>query len=164
MELTKEQEEIGKGNFSSAVSVSRRDFIKGAAAGTAGLGAAYFGYAALEGEPVKTGFIGTGDEGNVLITQHPPAYMDIVAIADLRPTNLDRAIHGDGNEARVGLTQEAGTGQGREDSAFCQSQGAAGGQRRAGFGSGRHRRARSASISRSPWSVCKQGCTSSARS
>jgi predicted dehydrogenase len=108
MELTPEQEAIGKSNFSTAVSITRRDFLKGAAAGGAGLGAMYFGYKQLEGEPVKTAFIGTGDEGNVLITEHPQKYMDIVAIADLRPSNLKRAIHGDGNDARIGLTRKLG--------------------------------------------------------
>jgi predicted dehydrogenase len=57
---------------------------------------------------VKVAFIGTGDEGNVLITQHPPAYMDIVAIADLRPTNRKRAFLGDGNEHRIGLIKKLG--------------------------------------------------------
>ena len=54
------------------------------------------------------GVIGTGDEGNILITQHPPKFMDIVAIADLRPTNQRRGIHGDKNEHRVGLTEKLG--------------------------------------------------------
>ncbi|MEZ6064546.1 MAG: Gfo/Idh/MocA family oxidoreductase [Planctomycetaceae bacterium] len=73
-----------------------------------GLGAAYFGYSQLEGSPVKTAFIGTGDEGNILLTQHPPAYMEIVAIADLRPSNLKRGIQGDGNEHRMGLAEKLG--------------------------------------------------------
>ena len=68
----------------------------------------YFGYEKLSGDPVKVGMIGTGDEGNILITQHPPEYMDIVAIADIRPTNLQRALHGDGNEHRVGLIKKLG--------------------------------------------------------
>ncbi|MAG92369.1 MAG: dehydrogenase [Planctomycetaceae bacterium] len=106
--LTPEQIQIGKDNFNEAVNTSRRTFIKGAAAATTGLGALYFGYKELEGERVKVGFIGTGDEGNVLITQHPPEYMNVVAIADLRPANRDRAFHGDGNEHRVGLIKKLG--------------------------------------------------------
>src|SRR5690606_29734816 len=66
------------------------------------------GYDKLKGKPVKFGIIGTGDEGNILITQHPPEYMDIVAIADIRPTNRHRAMHGDGNEHRVGLIEKLG--------------------------------------------------------
>ena len=108
MVLTPEQEKIGKENFSSAVSVSRREFLKGAAAGGVGLGALYFGYSELNGDPVRTAVIGTGDEGNVLITQHPPKYMQIVAVADLRPSNLDRAFVGSDNEARIGLNRKLG--------------------------------------------------------
>lgn len=108
MQLTPEQEQIGKDNFNEAVAFSRRDFIVGAAAASTGLGATYFGYEKLKGEPVKVGFIGTGDEGSVLITQHPPEYMEIVAIADLRPTNRHKAFHGHGNEHRVGLIDKLG--------------------------------------------------------
>jgi predicted dehydrogenase len=106
--LTAEQEQIGRENFSGAVGVTRRDFLAGVGAGAAGLGAAYFGYSKLAGEPVRVGFIGTGDEGGILITQHPPKYMDIVAIADLRPTNRDRAFTGDNNDDRVGLIRKLG--------------------------------------------------------
>ncbi|MEZ6147583.1 MAG: Gfo/Idh/MocA family oxidoreductase [Planctomycetaceae bacterium] len=108
MELTPEQQKLGKENFSTAVSVSRRDFLKGAVAGSTGLGAAYFGYEELKGEPVRTAFIGTGDEGNILLSEHPPKFMDVVAIADLRPSNQKRAIHGDGNDARIGLIRKVG--------------------------------------------------------
>ncbi|MCA9111193.1 MAG: Gfo/Idh/MocA family oxidoreductase, partial [Planctomycetaceae bacterium] len=108
MELTPEQQKLGKENFSTAVSVSRRDFLKGAVAGSTGLGAAYFGYEELKGEPVRTAFIGTGDEGNILLSEHPPKFMDVVAVADLRPSNQKRAIHGDGNDARIGLIRKVG--------------------------------------------------------
>ena len=83
MQLTPEQEMIGRDNFHEAVAVSRRSFLVGAAAAVPTLGAAYFAYGALKGDPIKVGFIGTGDEGSVLLTQHPPDYMNIVAIADL---------------------------------------------------------------------------------
>ncbi|MBS0261158.1 MAG: Gfo/Idh/MocA family oxidoreductase, partial [Planctomycetes bacterium] len=107
MIFSPEEREIGKQNFEDAVGVSRRAFIKTAAAAPA-LGAFYFGYEKLKGSPVKVGFIGTGDEGSVLLTQHPPEYMEIVGIADLRPTNLKRALTGDGNEHRVGLIKKLG--------------------------------------------------------
>ena len=107
MNLTPEQREIGKQNYSDAVDVSRRSFLKAAAAAP-GLGAAYFGYSKLQGNPLRVGFIGTGDEGSVLITHHPADYMDIVAIADLRPSNRKRAFTGDGNDDRVGLTKKLG--------------------------------------------------------
>jgi predicted dehydrogenase len=113
MALTPEQEQIGKENFSGAVEavgpgLTRRDAIKAAAAGGLGLGAAYFGYKELSADPVRVGFIGTGDEGSILMTEHPPKYMDIVAVADLRPTNRQRAFTGDGNEHRVGLVKKLG--------------------------------------------------------
>ncbi|MCA9079403.1 MAG: Gfo/Idh/MocA family oxidoreductase, partial [Planctomycetaceae bacterium] len=119
MALTPEQEQIGKENFAGAVNksmeleqnpakVTRRDAIKAAAAVGAGLGVAYFGYEEMKGEPVKVAFIGTGDEGGVLMSQHPPKYMDIVAVADLRPTNRERAFKGDGNDVRMGLVRKLG--------------------------------------------------------
>jgi predicted dehydrogenase len=107
MVLTPEQEQIGRENFSGAV-VTRRDFLAGVTAGAAGLGTMYFGYAQLQGEPVRVGVIGTGDEGNILITQHPPKYMNIVAVADLRPSNQARAFTGDPNDDRVGLVRKLG--------------------------------------------------------
>ncbi|MEX0715173.1 MAG: Gfo/Idh/MocA family oxidoreductase, partial [Planctomycetaceae bacterium] len=103
MQLTPEQREIGTRNFNEAVSVTRRDLLKGAAAATAGLGALYFGYGKLDGGRVKTAFIGTGDEGGILINEHPADYMEIVAVCDIRPTNRKRAKTGDGNDARRGL-------------------------------------------------------------
>ncbi len=108
MQLTPEQKQLGKDNFNEAVGFSRREFLTGAAAAGTGLGAYYFGYEKLKGEPVRVGFIGTGDEGSVLLTQHPPEYMDIIAVADIRPTNLMRALHGDGNDDRVGLIKKLG--------------------------------------------------------
>src|SRR5580704_6292808 len=114
MQLTPEQIQVGSENFNRVSSglndanVTRRDFIKAAAAGTVGLGAAYFGYEKLKGDRVRVGFIGTGDEGNILLTQHPPEYMNIVAVADLRPSNRVRAMVGDGNEDRMGLIRKLG--------------------------------------------------------
>ncbi|MEX1097678.1 MAG: Gfo/Idh/MocA family oxidoreductase [Planctomycetales bacterium] len=103
MQLTPEQREIGTRNFNEAVAFSRRDLLKGAAAATTGLGALYFGYGKLDGSRVKTAFIGTGDEGSILINEHPADYMEIVAVCDIRPTNLKRAKTGDGNAVRRGL-------------------------------------------------------------
>jgi predicted dehydrogenase len=111
MQLTPEQQRIGKDNFHEAVSFTRRSFLVGAAAAVPTLGAAYFGYSHLSGNPVKVGFIGSGDEGSVLLTQHPPEYMDIVAVADLRESNRLRALHGDGNDNRMGLIRKLGREQ-----------------------------------------------------
>src|SRR5687768_15680003 len=108
MDLTAEQIEVGKDNYNQAVGQTRRDFLAGVAAGGAGVGAAYFGYRKLQGSPVKFGWIGTGDEGNILLTQDPTdsGYMDVVAVADIRPTNRKRVMHGDGNDDRIGLRRK----------------------------------------------------------
>jgi predicted dehydrogenase len=110
MQLTQEQLDIGKDNFNEAVGFSRRTFIQGAAASGAGLGAYYFGYKALTGDRVRVAFIGTGDEGSVLINEHPNKYMEVVAIADLRPENRKKAFVGDPRnpEARMGLVRKLG--------------------------------------------------------
>jgi predicted dehydrogenase len=86
-----------KANFQQAV-LSRREFLGGSlaagAVSAAGLGAFYYGYHKLN-DPLRVGMIGTGDEGNVLIGAHTPDYLNIVAIADIRPYNIHRAFHGD---------------------------------------------------------------------
>ncbi len=116
LELTAEQRQIGKDNFHEAVGVTRRDFIKGVgAAGVvsgAGLGAMYFGYGKVT-DPVRVGVIGTGDEGNVLIGGCTPEYVQVVAIADIRPSSVHRAFWGDwaspaAREARPGLIKQYG--------------------------------------------------------
>jgi predicted dehydrogenase len=110
MNLTPEQREIGKQNFYEAVGSdpNRRDVLKGLAAGTVAfgsLGAMYFGYGAKVDSPLRVGIIGTGDEGSVLIGAINPEYLDVVAIADIRPFNQHRAFHGDQDNigARPGL-------------------------------------------------------------
>ena len=111
MNLTPEQRDIGKQNFYEAVgsNPNRRDVLKGMiAAGVvagASVGAMYFGYGAKVDEPLRVGIIGTGDEGSVLIGALNPAYIDVVAIADIRPYNQHRAFHGDQDNigARPGL-------------------------------------------------------------
>lgn len=96
--LSAEQRTTGRDNYYEAIGVTRRDFIKGvAAAGVvsgAGLGAMYFGYGKVN-DPVRVGIIGVGDEGNVLLGACNPDYIDIKAIADIRPSSIHRAFHGD---------------------------------------------------------------------
>ncbi len=108
MELTPEQIQLGKDNFNEAIGFTRRDVLKTAAVGAVGLGALYFNYEKLNGKPVRCGFIGGGDEANVLITEHPSDYMEIVAIADPRPANIDRSFKGSHPEARIGFNKKLG--------------------------------------------------------
>ncbi|MBM4005410.1 MAG: Gfo/Idh/MocA family oxidoreductase [Planctomycetes bacterium] len=98
MNLTPEQRAIGKDNYYEAIGVTRRNFMKEiAAAGAvtgAGLGGMYYQYQKI-GDPLRVGVIGTGDEGQVLIGAVNPDFVQVVAIADIRPYNIHRAFHGD---------------------------------------------------------------------
>jgi predicted dehydrogenase len=121
MNITPEQRTIGKENFYEALGYTRREFLAGtvaaAATGGAGLGAMYFGYGATVERPLRIGIIGTGDEGGVLIGSLNPDYVDVVAIADIRPYNRHRAFHGDVNNpaARPGLMKQYGWSQAEAD-------------------------------------------------
>jgi predicted dehydrogenase len=42
----------------------------------------------MEGNPVRAGLIGGGDEGGVLVGEHNPDYLQFIAVCDLRPSNL----------------------------------------------------------------------------
>lgn len=99
MKLTPEEEAVGRENFYAAAGFTRRDFLKGSlAAGVVsggGLGAFYFGYEKSIAKPLRVGVIGCGDEGNVLIGAITPEFIDVVAIADIRPYNIHRTFHGD---------------------------------------------------------------------
>ncbi len=108
MNLTPDQRAAGRANFAE---VSRRDFLKaGVAAGVVaggGLGAFYFGYETALGSPVRVGVIGTGDEGGVLIGALNPNFLEVRAIADIRPYNVWRAFHGD-NSSELALENRPG--------------------------------------------------------
>lgn len=111
LNLSADEKALGRANFSDVTNdLTRRGFMKSmvvaggavAVAGTAG----YFGYQKFDGKPVKAAVIGTGDEGGVLIGEHNPEFLEIVAVCDLRPTNLKRAFTGDKDVAlRKGLTK-----------------------------------------------------------
>ncbi len=69
--------------------------VLAAAVPAAGLGAFYFGYTKVKGDPVRVAILGTGDEGSVLLGAINPDYVQVKAIADIRPYNQFRAFHGD---------------------------------------------------------------------
>jgi Oxidoreductase family, NAD-binding Rossmann fold len=108
---TPEQREAGRANFDAAVrrhAVSRRDFMKGLLAAGAAVpvtAAAYYGYQKLQGNPVKAGLIGAGDEGGVLVGEHNKDYLQFVAVADIRPSNMKRIFVGQPNTPRKGFNR-----------------------------------------------------------
>jgi predicted dehydrogenase len=114
LDLTPEEKLMGRANFQEVSGdLTRRGFMKslvvaGGAVAVAGA-AGYFGYQNFEGKPIKAAIIGTGDEGGVLIGEHNPAYLEIVAICDIRPTSRNRAYEGDaGSSLRKGLKHHYG--------------------------------------------------------
>jgi predicted dehydrogenase len=130
MNLSPEEKKIGKENFQEAVGTTRRDFLKEGivatvAAGSIGaLGGYYFGYQKVN-NPLRVGVIGTGDEGNVLIGALNPEYIDLVAVADIRPYSVHRAFHGDwyspgAHSARPGLLDVYKKAQGWTDRAAAE--------------------------------------------
>ncbi|MDR0869940.1 MAG: Gfo/Idh/MocA family oxidoreductase [Planctomycetaceae bacterium] len=125
MHLTDEQLAIGKENFYATIGsdLTRRNFLKdvnarGLTSGS-GLGAKFFGYEEIDKlfdnpkKRVRVAVLGTGDEAGVLIGAINPKYVQVVAIADIRPFNIHRAFHGDVSTPavkllRTGLIQKYG--------------------------------------------------------
>ena len=130
LDLGPEQKATGKANFEQAVgdlaragrmngttvvggtpqtgwfTPTRRDVLRtGLAAGAVVpvSAAVYFGYQSLHGKAVKTALIGCGDEGGVLVGEHNPEFNEIVAVCDIRPTNLERIYKGEPQGPRKGL-------------------------------------------------------------
>ncbi len=123
MNLSDEEKAIGQDNFRRvsgellARNESRRDFLKdvtlAGAVAAGGFGAAYWGYGKKLDDRLRIGVIGTGDEGNVLIGALNPDFVDVKAIADIRPYNQHRAFYGDWSsdgtlDARPGLCRVYG--------------------------------------------------------
>jgi predicted dehydrogenase len=85
MNLTPEQQEIG-----------RRNFLKAAAGvpAIAALGAAASMKGPKKGGPVKAAMIGSGNEGKVLLNQCQKQWIDIRAICDINPAHSKGAADG----------------------------------------------------------------------
>ena len=82
MNLTPEQQTVGRRNFLKAVA---------GVPALAGLGVAAATRGPVAGGPVKVGFIGVGGEGRVLLAQVDPAFADVKALCDINPAQLMRA-------------------------------------------------------------------------
>ncbi len=133
LDLTPEQKATGKGNYEQAVGdlaragkmpgtmvvgggtvpaqPTRRDALRAGLAAGAIIpvsAAVYFGYDSWRGnKAVRTALIGCGDEGGVLVGEHNPEFNEIVAVCDIRPTNVDRIFKGDSGP-RKGLNKVYG--------------------------------------------------------
>jgi predicted dehydrogenase len=82
MNLTPEQQDLGRRNFLRVL------------AGTpalAGLGAAAAMKGPVRGGPVRLGLIGLGGQGRVLLEQTDPRYAEVVALCDINPAQLKKA-------------------------------------------------------------------------
>ncbi|HUG42799.1 MAG TPA: Gfo/Idh/MocA family oxidoreductase [Acidobacteriota bacterium] len=78
MNLTEEQQKIG-----------RRNFLKAVAATPV---AASLIWKATSMTPVKAGVIGIGGQGGVLLENCPPTHIRISAVADILPSHLERGL------------------------------------------------------------------------
>ena len=131
LDLTPEQKATGKQNFEITAGElaragqmpsmvvggtdpkkpDRRDFLKSSLAAGAVVpmsAALFYGYDAWKGnKAVRTALIGCGDEGGVLVGDHNPEFNEIVAVCDLRPSNLERIFKGD-TGPRKGLNKVYG--------------------------------------------------------
>ena len=82
MNLTPEQQELGRRNFMRALAGTPAVAALGAAAAVKG---------PVRGGPVRLGFIGLGGEGRLLLEQTDPRYGEAVALCDINPDQLKRA-------------------------------------------------------------------------
>jgi predicted dehydrogenase len=91
MVLNDVQRQMGKDNFQDALKITRRQVLTGSLAVPAAAAAVYWGYDKFQGEPVRVGVIGTGDQGNNgHIIPMNPDYCRLVAFSDIRPSNVTR--------------------------------------------------------------------------
>jgi predicted dehydrogenase len=82
LNLTPEQQTVGRRNFLKAVA---------GVPALAGLGAAAAIEGPVRGGPVRVGYIGLGGEGRVLLAQTDPAYAEVRAICDINPAQLAKS-------------------------------------------------------------------------
>ena len=82
MNLTPEQQELGRRNFMRVLAGTPALAALGAAAAVKG---------PVRGGPVRLGFVGLGAQGRVLLEQTDPRYGEVVAVCDINPLPLQKA-------------------------------------------------------------------------
>src|SRR5512139_3166678 len=82
MNLTPEQQELGRRNFVRVLAGTPALAALGVAAAVKG---------PVRGGPVRLGFIGLGGQGRVLLEQTDPRYGEAVALCDINPLQLKKA-------------------------------------------------------------------------
>jgi len=82
MNLTPEQQDLGRRNFMRALAGTPALVALGVAAAVKG---------PVRGGPVRLGFVGLGGQGRVLLEQTDPRYGEVVALCDIDPSQLRRA-------------------------------------------------------------------------
>jgi len=82
MNLTPEQQELGRRNFLKAVATTPAVAALAAAAAVKG---------PLRGGPVRVGFVGLGGQGRVLLSATDPAHAQVKAFCDINPSRLKKA-------------------------------------------------------------------------
>ncbi len=90
--LNSKQRQVGADNFADVSKITRRQLLSGAAL-VPTAAAMYWGYGKLNGDAVKAGIIGCGDQGNYAhLSQSNPEYIKFVAFSDIRPTSQKRTL------------------------------------------------------------------------
>jgi len=82
MNLTPEQQELGRRNFVRVLAGTPAIAALGVAAAVKG---------PVKGGPVRLGFIGVGGQGRVLLEQTDPRYAEVAALCDINPLQLRMA-------------------------------------------------------------------------
>jgi predicted dehydrogenase len=82
MNLTPEQQDLGRRNFLRVLAGTPALAALGVAAAVKG---------PVRGGPVRLGFIGLGGQGRVLLEQTDPRYGEAVALCDINPLQLEKA-------------------------------------------------------------------------
>jgi predicted dehydrogenase len=82
MNLTPEQQELGRRNFLRALAGTPAVLALGAAAAMKG---------PVRGGPVRVGFVGLGGEGRMLLDHVDAAYAEVRALCDINPAHLAKA-------------------------------------------------------------------------